>query len=88
MGFGGSVSAMIASLKANKRNRVSTFEKIKNFKKSTKSELFFPKKATQKELKKVREKIQQQNNIRFYKNIIAIIICFIFAFYLISISEN
>lgn len=88
MGFGGSVSAMIASLKANKRSRVSTFDKIKDFKKTTKSELFFQKKATKKDLKKVREKIKQQNKIRFYKNIIVIIIFLMFAIYLISISEN
>ena len=33
MSFGGSVAAMIASLKANKRNGISTFDKIKKVKK-------------------------------------------------------
>ena len=47
MSFGGSVAAMITSLKANKRNRISTFDKIKNHKKSKKSKLYFDKKASQ-----------------------------------------
>ncbi len=32
MSFGGAVSAMISSLKNNKRNRVSAFDKLKNYK--------------------------------------------------------
>jgi hypothetical protein len=33
MSFGGSAAAMIASIKGNKRTRVSTFDQIKDFKK-------------------------------------------------------
>jgi len=32
MGFGGSVGAMLTSLKNNKRTRVSTFKKLKDYK--------------------------------------------------------
>lgn len=86
MAGGGFIGTMIASLKANKRNRVSTFDKIKDLKKSKKSELFFPKKATKKDLKLIAKNIKEQNNIRFYKNIILLILCIIIALYLIQTS--
>lgn len=78
MSFGGSVSAMIASLKANKRSRVSTFDKIKNYKKSKKSELHFDNKASPFELKKIKEKILRENEIAF-KSKVAILILLITA---------
>lgn len=72
MGFGGSVAAMIATIKNNKRNRVSTFKKIKELKKSKKSELHFEKKANPIELKKIRDKIQKENELVFRKKIIIV----------------
>tara|TARA_R110002049_G_scaffold86767_5_gene220335 strand:+ start:15 stop:281 length:267 start_codon:yes stop_codon:yes gene_type:complete len=83
----GFIAHMIASLKTNKRSRVSTFDKIKDFKKSKKSELFFPNKATKKDLKKVREKIQKQNNISFFKNVSFIIITIIILYFLIQLDR-
>ncbi|MFK8061051.1 MAG: hypothetical protein AB8B78_13295 [Polaribacter sp.] len=87
MAGSGFISFMIASLKANKRSRVSTFYKIKSFKKSYEGELFFPNKATKKDLKKVRKKIQQQNNTRFYKNVVIIISLIILTLYIASLDN-
>ena len=61
----GFVAHMIASLKANKRSRVSTFDKIKNYKKSKKSELHFDNKASPLELKNIKEKLIEENEIAF-----------------------
>ena len=62
MGFGGSVSAMIASMKANKRSRVSTFDKIKHLKKRNHIAVHFKNEATPKELKILKAKIQQNHH--------------------------
>ena len=70
----GSISAMIASLKANKRTRVSTFNKLKGYKKSEKSELHFDKKASPIELKRIKKKIQQENEIAFKRKVILLLI--------------
>ena len=69
----GFVAHMIASLKSNKRTRVSTFEKIKEFKKSKKSELHFDKKASPIELKKIKDKIQQENDAAFRRKVIILL---------------
>jgi hypothetical protein len=42
MPFGGSLAGMIASIKANKRTRVSTFEEIKDYKKKQKNRIILP----------------------------------------------
>lgn len=83
MGFGGSVAAMIASLKANKRTRVSTFDKIKDLKKSSKTELYFKKKASPLELKKIRDKLQKENDANFKRKILFLIILLIILLLLI-----
>ena len=70
MGFGGSVAAMIATMKNNKRNRVSTFDKIKDYKKSNKSKVYFDKKASPLDLKKIRDKIQKENELVFRKKVL------------------
>lgn len=70
----GFIAHMIASLKSNKRNRISTFDKIKNLKKSNKSELHFPNKATPKELEELRKKIKKESDISFYKKAAVIIV--------------
>ncbi|WP_439131403.1 hypothetical protein [Polaribacter sp.] len=55
MSFGGAVSAMITSLKNNKRTRVSAFDKIKNNTTKSKIKLHFNKEATSEELLKIKE---------------------------------
>ncbi len=61
MGFGGSAAAMITSLKNNKRTRVSTFQKMKDFKEGKNIQVSFDKKATTQQLKRIREKLQSEN---------------------------
>ncbi|APZ46194.1 hypothetical protein BW723_07735 [Polaribacter reichenbachii] len=61
MGFGGSAAAMITSLKNNKRTRVSTFQKMKDFKEGKNIQVSFDKKATPQQLKRIREKLQSEN---------------------------
>lgn len=70
----GFVAHMIASLKANKRSRVSTFDKIKNYKKSKKSSLHFDKKASPLELKKIKEKILRENENAFKMKVIVLVL--------------
>ena len=87
MSFGGSAAAMIASIKANKRRRISTFEKLKNFKKAKKSTLLLPNKATKKDLKEIRERIQQQNKTSFIKKIVAIISALVVLYFLMRLDS-
>lgn len=62
MGFGGSVSAMITSLKNNKRSRVSTFDKLKKYENvKYKDGGKIEKKATPQQLKEIRERIKKEN---------------------------
>ncbi|WP_166387617.1 MULTISPECIES: hypothetical protein [unclassified Polaribacter] len=70
----GFIAHMIASLKANKRNRLSTFDKIKGYKKIKKRELYFDKKATPDELEKIRKRIIAENNTLFKRNILIFIL--------------
>ncbi|MBU3010245.1 hypothetical protein KO506_02410 [Polaribacter vadi] len=64
MGFGGSAAAMITSLKNNKRTRVSTFKKMKDFKEGKNIQVSFSKKSTPAQLKRIREKLQSENRKR------------------------
>lgn len=64
MGFGGSVSGMLTSLKNNKRPRKSALKKYKQHKFEEKGNLHFNKKASQKQLLEIRQKIQNENRKR------------------------
>ena len=61
MGFGGSVSAMVSSLKNNKRSRVSTFSKLKRYENVKYKNGRIEKKATPQQLKEIRERLQKEN---------------------------
>lgn len=86
MSFGGAVSAMIASLKNNKRKKVSAFEKLERFQKENSDKLYFEKSASKKELDLIKNRIQKENRTRTIKNgivaltifIILIVIVFVF----------
>ena len=84
MGFGGSAAAMIASLKANKRKRVSTFDKIKDFKEGEEIKVHFKNKATPKQLKEIRERIQEENKKALTKKVVLISIFLIIIIYVIG----
>lgn len=63
-------SHMIASLKHNKRKRVSAFEKIENFKEGINIQVSFKKNSTPIQLKKIRERILKENKRRLKKKLI------------------
>lgn len=63
-------SHMIASLKHNKRSRVSAFEKMENFKEGINIQVSFDKKATAYQLKKIREKLQEKNRKKLKRNLV------------------
>ena len=66
MSFGGSVSAMVTTLKNNKRPRVSAFKKIERYKYVKYKKGTIDTKASPALLKQIRENIQKENrrNIR------------------------
>lgn len=66
----GSIAAMITTLKNNKRTRVSTFEKMKNFKEGKNIQVYFDKNATPHQLKNIREKLQKENSKKLKRNLI------------------
>lgn len=68
-----SISGMITSLKNNKRTRVSTFDKLKNFKKGKSIQVAFDKEASSFQLKKIKEKLQEENKKLLKRNILIII---------------
>ncbi|WP_282021188.1 hypothetical protein [Tenacibaculum aiptasiae] len=74
MSFGGAVSAMITSLKNNKRNRVSTFEKIEGYETDSNTKLHFDKSASQQQLNQIKNKIQKENQLALIKRIIFFIL--------------
>jgi len=53
MSFGGSVSAMLTTLKNNKRKRVSTFKKLKTYEDVKYKKGRIEKKATHQQLKEI-----------------------------------
>ncbi|QCX37113.1 hypothetical protein FF125_01165 [Aureibaculum algae] len=84
MSFGGAVSAMVTSLKNNKRSRVSTFEKLKDYKNIDYGEGKIDKKATPEQLKAIREKLQKENR----KKRIITIVYFVVSFAIIILLLN
>ncbi|TVZ56038.1 hypothetical protein OD91_1317 [Lutibacter sp. Hel_I_33_5] len=78
------IADMAASLRNNKRNRVSNFERLKNYKKANYKTLHFDNKATPHQLKKIREKIKEQNRISFRNKAIVLSIIFLILIYVIG----
>ncbi|MDO6675361.1 hypothetical protein Q4517_07335 [Tenacibaculum sp. 1_MG-2023] len=88
MSFGGAVSAMITSLKNNKRKRISAFDKLERFQKENSDKLYFNKSANKKELKKIRLQTLRGNTNRFIKNSIAFLIIFSLLLYIAFVFVN
>lgn len=84
MGFGGSVSAMISSLKNNKRNRKTAFEKLEKYQKETNDKLHFDKVATKKELEKIRLRITKENRKSLIRSYLLILILTLALVYVIG----
>ncbi|MDP5107157.1 MAG: hypothetical protein NWQ31_13420 [Polaribacter sp.] len=79
-----SISGMITSLKNNKRPRVSTFEKLKNFKEGKNIQVSFDKKATPHQLKRIREKLQEENKKPLKRNAIILMVAICIIIYVIG----
>lgn len=77
-------SHMVTSLKHNKRNRISTFEKLENFKEGVNIQVTFNKKASSEELKRIRERLQSQNRKKRKSSIIFFSVIIIIAIYIIG----
>ena len=84
MGFGGSVAAMLVTLKNNKRERTSTFELMKDGTSRKKTLVHFKNKASERDLIKIQERIQKENRKVFRRNIL--IFSVVLAILLFSIS--
>ena len=80
MSFGGAVSAMMTSLKNNKRTRVSAFNKLKGYDGIKYKKGRIEKKATPEQLKKIREKLQRENKKDLLITIIVIVSLLILSF--------
>ncbi len=83
MSFGGAVSAMLTSLKNNKRSRTSTFEKIERYGSNSKKsdKLFFRNKATSEEISRIGEEIRRENKRVFLLRILLItVFCMVVLF--------
>ncbi len=79
-----SIAAMVTSLKNNKRTRVSTFKKMKDFKEGKNIQVSFDKSATPHQLKKIREKLQKENKKILKRNSIILISIMILLIYIIG----
>lgn len=86
MGFGGSVSAMICSLKNNKRERKSAFKKMKEYSNyaSPSDRLVFKNKATEKDLSLIRKTVRSENRKRLILNGIGLVLIGFLIVYLLN----
>ena len=88
MSFGGAVSAMITSLKNNKRKRVSAFEKLERFQKENNDKLYFKKSASKKELAQIKIRLQKENKTRLVKKSILYFLFFSGLIYIVFVFMN
>ena len=84
MSFGGAVSAMMTSLKNNKRARISTFKKLKNYEDVKYKKGPIKKKATPEQLREIREKLQKENKRDLLITILVIASLLILSFVLFN----
>ncbi len=77
-------SHMIASLKHNKRERVSAFKKLEDFKEGVNIQVSFDKKASPYQLKKIREKLNEENKKQLKKHLIFFAIALSIIIYVIG----
>lgn len=81
MGF---QSHMIISLKNNKRERISVFELMKNFKEGKNIQVSFDKTSTPKQLKRIREDLQAKNQNKTLTSALVLSIVIIILIYVIG----
>ncbi|WBX71603.1 MULTISPECIES: hypothetical protein [Tenacibaculum] len=84
MSFGGAVSSMVTSIKNNKRNRKSTFEKLESYQKDDNDSLHFTKNVTESELEEIKFRVRKEKRSSLIKNIVFLIIAFLFLYFLVG----
>lgn len=88
MSGGGAISSMVASIKNNRRERISKLEKLKNTS-NHRENIIDHKKASPELLRKIRTKLQLENKIRNQKAIIKtsfLLILLFITIYLINLN--
>lgn len=85
----GVVNAMKSTLKNNKRERKSAFKHLKDngIEPSGKTELHFENQASPMELKKIREKVKEENRKIMMRNIIIMVALMAIAIYFIGFAK-
>lgn len=81
MGF---QSYMIISLKNNKRERVSSFELMKNFKEGKNIQVSFNKTSTPKQLKRIRKDLQGKNQTKTLTTLLYMFLLILILIYVIG----
>ena len=84
MSFGGAVSAMVTSLKNNKRSRVSAFKKMEGYADVKYKEGTIDKKASAQQLREIRERLQRENKRDSYIAIISITLSIVILYILFN----
>ena len=88
MSAGGSIAAMVASMKNNKRRRKSVFKKLEDHVNYTsKTKLQFKKTASKSQLRKIRNQLKEENRKSFRKKIVLLLIMLAAAIYLIGFAS-
>ena len=86
-GVGGAVSAMKNTLKNNKRERKSAFDKLKKHpSEHPEGELHFEKTATQAQLQKIREDVKRENRKAMIRNVSIILAIMLILIYFIGFA--
>jgi hypothetical protein len=86
-GVGGAISAMKNTLKNNKRERKSAFDKLKQHPgEHPEGELHFENTATQAQLQKIREKVQRENRMVMIRNVSIIVVIMLVLIYLVGFA--
>ena len=83
-GFSSHASAMISSIKNNTRKRVSTFQKLKNYKKINKESFKNKNVISKEDLAILRKKIQEENNSKKIRFIIVFLLFLLILVYVIG----
>ncbi|MFY0630303.1 MAG: hypothetical protein JXR05_07965 [Flavobacteriaceae bacterium] len=79
------ISAMVTSLKNNKRSRKNALEILKeNGGYSTRTKLHFENTATKNQLKKIRDKIKKENNVRLRNRALFIFVTILIIIYVVG----
>jgi len=88
MSFGGSVSAMISSLKNNARKRKTIFDKKSKSIRGTINKVYLSEiKADPAQLEEIRSRMKKENKIKFIKIILTVVAILALFVFLISIYK-